>query len=191
MVDDTRAQWLARHIVPIEPALRAWLQKRRVAGLEIDDIVQESYARLAILPSVAEITNPRAYLYQAAHSIIVTYLRRQNVVSIQAVEQAELAAFGSDDATPEVVASDRDELFHLVELIGELPEQPRRVFISRRVEGLSQRETAQKLNLSESTVEKHMARAVRLFMDALANGGKTQGQASRLNQREKREGAND
>jgi RNA polymerase sigma factor (sigma-70 family) len=140
---------------------------------------------------VSGIQNVRAYIYQIAHSVVLSYLRRQNIVSIQAVEHAELNAFGSNEASPEAQVSDRDELFHLARLIAALPEQARRVFVLRRIEGLSQRETAARLHLSESTVEKHMARAVRLFMDALADGGRTQGQASRWMTRQKRRGADE
>jgi RNA polymerase sigma-70 factor (ECF subfamily) len=42
-----RGVWLERHVLPHKPALRAWLGGRYLKGLEIDDIVQETYARLA------------------------------------------------------------------------------------------------------------------------------------------------
>ena len=43
---DERAIWLGRHVLPHEPALRAWLRRRRLDGLEIDDVIQETYTRL-------------------------------------------------------------------------------------------------------------------------------------------------
>ncbi|MBC7168934.1 MAG: RNA polymerase subunit sigma-24, partial [Phenylobacterium sp.] len=51
LVSKERAVWLAQRILPHEPALRAWLS-RRTAGLEVDDIVQETYAILAGLGEV-------------------------------------------------------------------------------------------------------------------------------------------
>lgn len=63
-VSDERARWLARHVLPHEPALRAWLSTRRVADLEVDDIVQETYARLASAESVATVRNARTYAFQ-------------------------------------------------------------------------------------------------------------------------------
>lgn len=170
-IRDERALWLARHILPHEPSLRAWLARRRVAGLEIDDIVQEAYARLAAVENIDGVRNPRAYLLQTAHSVICSHLRRSQVVSIRAVEDAELWRFESQEASPERQISDRDELQRIAELVATFPKKVAAVFLLRRVEGLSQRDTARRLNVSESTVEKHMAKSIRLFMDAVAHSG--------------------
>jgi RNA polymerase sigma-70 factor (ECF subfamily) len=63
---DERALWLARNILPHEPALRAWLSRRQVAGLDVDDIVQDSYARLSTAGSVDKIHSPRSYMFCTA-----------------------------------------------------------------------------------------------------------------------------
>ncbi len=157
---------MAQNILPLA-ALRAWLRRRRVSGLDVDDIVQETYARLAMLDDVSGIRNCRSYFFQAAQSVILSHVRHQRIVPIYAVDDVELHGMAGQEASPEVQAVDRDALFRIARIIANLPDQPRRVFVLRRVEGLSQRETAQNLRLSESTVEKHMARALRLFMDAV------------------------
>jgi len=41
----------------------------------------------------------------------------------------------------------------------------------RRVDGLSQKEVASKLGITAKTVEKHVARGVRLLADSLFGGG--------------------
>jgi len=170
-VETERATWLARHILPLEPGLRAWLARRRVGGLDVDDIVQEAYAKLAAMDSVEGVRNPHAYLLQTAHSVICTHLRRSQVVSIRAVEDAELWRFECQEASPERRASDRDELHRIGEIVASFPKQVATVFKLRRIEGLSQRDTARRMNVTESTVEKHMAKGIRLFMDAIARSG--------------------
>lgn len=178
-VTSERALWLARQILPHEPALRAWLDRRRVFDLDPDDIVQEAYARLAALESVADIRNPKTYFFQIAHSIVCSHLRRRQVVSIRAVEDVELWRIESREASPESVASDRDELYRIAAILARLPRKVGVVFRLRRIEGLSQKETAARLGVSESTVEKHMGRGIRLFMDALGRGGDSRAEASR------------
>jgi RNA polymerase sigma-70 factor (ECF subfamily) len=82
------------------------------------------------------------------------------------------------DPSPENQAIDRDELSRLAEGIAALPEKMRRVFMMRRVHGFSQREVALKMGISESTVEKHMARGLILMLDRFLNGGKGPEKAS-------------
>lgn len=77
-----RACWLARHILPHEAALRSWLARRPVNGVDFDDVVQESYAILANADEVDHIRNPRNYLFEVAKSVIARELRRARVVEI-------------------------------------------------------------------------------------------------------------
>lgn len=171
-VGDERALWLSKFVLPHEPALRAWLRRKRVVGLDIDDIVQETYARLAAMASVAEVRDPRTYAFQIAHSVIMSYLRRARIVSIRAAADVEELDTAALELSVERGWESRDELQRLSEVIGSLPDKCREVFILRRVEGLSQREVAQRLGLAESTVEKHMARGIKVLMDVFGRGGK-------------------
>lgn len=175
---DERALWLARNILPHEPALRAWLQKRLVAGLDVDDIVQETYTRLSSAGSVAEIRDPKRYAFQTAHSVIVSHVRRSRVIPIQSIANLEAIDAIADGPDPETFAVDRDELNRLALAIADLPGKIRDVFVLRRVRGLSQREVAEQLGLAESTVEKHMSKSFRHLSALMGRGGKPKPRAS-------------
>lgn len=155
-----RAQWLAKAVCPHEPALRRWLAQRTLA-VELDDIVQEAYARLALLPSIEHIQNPRAYFFRTALAILVNEVRRARIVPIEAVAELDRLEVESLAATPDREAEGRQELRLLAEAIAQLPPRCREVFVARRVHGMSQRETARHLAIAESTVEKHIAAALR------------------------------
>lgn len=178
-VPDERALWLARHVLPHEPALRAWLKRRHVVEFDIDDIVQDTYAKLVALDSVDAIRDPKSYTFQAAWSIFVSSVRRLRIVSIRTVVNFEQLSAEAPEPLPDRQMEDRDELEQLGIALGTLPEKCLATFTLRRVEGLSQRETAEKLGISEKTVEKHMARGIRLLMDIFGRGGKPGHQASR------------
>ena len=190
-VSDERAIWLARQVMPHEAGLRGWLARRGIAECDIDDVVQETYAKLVTLPSVDAVRDPRSYTYQVALSVHVTNLRKSNVIPIKVIPQFEQANIAASDPSPEQIAADRGELDQLAAALAKLPERCRAVFLARRVEGLSHRETAQKLGISEKTVEKHMARGIRHLMDIFGRGGKTPQPASmeRLEQTEQHHGA--
>lgn len=177
-ISDERALWLSRHVLPHEPALRNWLRRRRVDGLEVDDVVQETYARLIALESVSAIGNVRNYLFQTAWSVLMTHVRRARIVSFQTLSDLDQVGAQAPECSPEAHAIGRDELHRLAAAIAGLPGKIREVFILRRVNGLPQREVALRVGLSESTVEKHMSRGIYLLMTHLSHGGNEAPRAS-------------
>ncbi len=101
LISAERGAWLALNVLPHEAALRAWLCRRKVFDLEIDDIVQEAYAKLAALPSVEFIREPRLYLFQTANSIVLGHLRRSRIVSITAAADLDHFGLAAPDPNPE------------------------------------------------------------------------------------------
>jgi RNA polymerase sigma-70 factor (ECF subfamily) len=169
---DERAIWLGRHVLPHEPALRAWLSRRRLGGLDVDDVIQEAYSRLMTAESVQHVHDAKSYAFQVAGSVMIDHLRRMKVVSIASVPDLDYLEVVSDEPSPERQVIDREELHRLAGMIARLPGRVREVFTLRRVYGLSQREVAEKLVIAESTVEKHMARGFLLILEQLGDGGK-------------------
>ncbi len=168
-----RASWLAEHVLPCEPALREWLRRRLSLRQDVDDVIQETYAILAGMADVSHIQQPKAYVYSVAHSVVLQQLRRAQVVSIEAVAEIDRVAIAGDEIGPERTASSRQELARIGALIDSLPDKCRQAFVLRRVEGYSQREIAQRMQISENTVEKHICKGIRVLMDSMkrdANG---------------------
>lgn len=170
--DEAKTRWFMRSVLPHEPALRSWLSRKRSTGIDVDDVIQETYTVLAAREVIDDIRHPRAYVFQVAHSIVVRHVRRARVVSIQAADDIEGFDPADEGVSPEQAAIDRDELRRLAQAIAAMPGQTRQAFILRRVHGLAQREIASRMNLSESTVEKHIARGVRFLIDRFGHGGK-------------------
>lgn len=184
-VSKQRAAWLGQRVFPHEAALRAWLARRPLTGaMDIDDVVQESYAILAGLESVDHIRNPRTYVFEVAKSVVLQALRRSSVVTIDALAEAEALQVPANEPSPEMIAADRQELGRLATLIGTLPPRCCEAFTLRKVHGLSQREVAERLGLSESTVEKHIIKALSILTSAIGRGGKRSIESSTIREHE-------
>jgi RNA polymerase sigma factor (sigma-70 family) len=179
MFDDPtdRAQWLATYIMPIEPESRGWLRRVAPPGLEVDDVIQEAYKILAGLADVSRIANPRAYFYQVIKSVVSEHLRRASVAR-GAVANPQVQP-EQEGLTPERIVSGREDLAGLYRAITRLPEPCRTIFIFRKIDNLSQKEIAARLRVSENTVEKQIARGLRIILTQLKADSESGHAASR------------
>jgi len=155
-------------ILPHEADVRAWLRRSGSAAADIDDVVQETYCRLSALDSIAHITSGRAYFFRTARNIAIEKIRRARIVRIDCVTEIDALNVVDEEPSPERVVASRRELGRVRRLIEELPERCRRIFTLRRIHGLSQRETARRLGVTENVVEMQSARGLRLILRALS-----------------------
>ncbi len=168
----SRIHWIEQNLLPHEADIRLWLKRKRVHEADIDDIIQEMYARIGSLEGVEEIRCAKSYAIQVAHSIFLNQARKSHVVTITRDGDLNELHVASQDASPEDEIAVRDEIHEVIGAIAALPPRTRDVLLLRRVEGLSQRETAVRLAIAEKTVEKHLARAAVALMQQFGRGGK-------------------
>ncbi|MCH8073777.1 MAG: RNA polymerase sigma factor [Proteobacteria bacterium] len=141
---------------------------RAVLGIvppkEIEDIVQETYVRVCQVQSKEKIREPRSFLFKTARNLALDHVKRAESRLVVSVEDTGETGFGeaerSADETFDRVASN-EEFSHFCEAVRQLPLQCRRAFVLKKVYGCSQREIARDMNLSESTVEKHIAQGIK------------------------------
>jgi RNA polymerase sigma factor (sigma-70 family) len=168
-MDETdRYRWIAAHILPHEAELRGWLRRRlRALGdNDIDDLVQEAYSRIWAA-DFATIRNGRAYLYATVRHLLAEYARRSRIVPIELLGEIESLNLISEEPGPDRQVGARQELAQLRAIVALLPTQCRRVFELRKFQGLSHREVAKRMSLSEKTVENHLTRALARIGEAL------------------------
>jgi len=161
-----RLEWFKAVVLPHEAAVRARLKRICPAGFDVENLVAESLARAYQVQDFARVTAGRSYLFTIARNLLIDALRRETIVSLDFV--ADLDVLRSDDAAVERQIQARDELRWLQAVVERLPPQPRKVFLLRRVHDLSLATIAGQMGLSVSTVEKHLAKALRLVAEAQA-----------------------
>jgi len=64
--DPETARWFATELEPHEDSLRAYLHRQFPAYPEIDDLVQETYARLLRARETGPLHAPKAFLFTTA-----------------------------------------------------------------------------------------------------------------------------
>jgi RNA polymerase sigma factor (sigma-70 family) len=151
------------------------LVARIVPPHEIEDIVQETYVRICQIENKEGITSPKSFMYKTARNLALDYQKQANVRLVDGVENMEtLEQLLSNHPKDEMYenALTQSKFSHFCEAVRLLPVQCRKVFVLKKVYGYSQREIAVQLNISESTVEKHISTGMKrctLFMRKTQN----------------------
>lgn len=122
--------------------------RRRFGDDLAEDLVQETYLRVAPFNQAGEIRHPRAFLLRVATNLGVDLGRR-----------AARARAASPPSRPYAEASQFDDLL-LREVVLSLPTPLQDVFVLSRFAGLTYEEIAARLGLSVKTVEWRMSRAL-------------------------------
>jgi RNA polymerase sigma-70 factor (ECF subfamily) len=163
--------WFASEILIHEQALTYYLRRCWPQRDELHDLRQEIYVRVYEAAGKALPTTPKSFLFATARHLMADRVRRSRVVSIEAVGDFESLNVLVEEVTPERWFSGRQILKRLAEAFDLLPDRCREVVWLRRVEELSQKEVAMRLGISEKTVEKHVAKGMRLMAGYFYGGG--------------------
>lgn len=161
-------------------ALRSTLARavsRLVPPKEVEDIVQETYVRVCQVDAPEQIQFPRSFMLRTAQNLALDHLKRAETrLSVSLDDELDLEVAGyttrADDTFDRVAAN--QEFGFFCEAVRQLPQQCRKAFVLKKVYGYSQKEIALSLNISENTVEKHIATGIKrcaLYMASLMHGG--------------------
>jgi len=126
---------------------------------DVDDILQETFIRACAAAEKTAIRHPRSFMLKTAQNLAL------NHVTSAYQRLTDMEDFSSSNVSPlteplESKVEAEERFLGFCRAVRTLPPQCRRVFVLRKVYGLSQQEIARQLNISESTVEKHIVKGM-------------------------------
>lgn len=139
------------------------IAKRTGGTADAEDLLHSAYLRLERYSASNTVANPAAFLVRTAVNIGIDSYRHDRRI----YGEARMPVPDHEDSGPradEVVAA-RELLSRVVSGINHLPEQTRRIFLMHRIDKLEYSEIARRLGISESAIEKQMAKAMMILAD--------------------------
>lgn len=138
------------------------------------DITQDVFVKVWEKRDQIEAQNIESFLYKLIRNSCIDHIKQLKVIDNKKNEWGEQVKF------EELYHIDfiRDEPFILIQeelkdeierTIKNLPDKCREVFILSRIEGLKNREIAEKLDINIKNVERHLSRATNTFRDKFSD----------------------
>ncbi|HUO02449.1 MAG TPA: sigma-70 family RNA polymerase sigma factor [Rhizomicrobium sp.] len=132
---------------------------------DAEDLLHSAYLRLTRYGAQHPVGDPAAFLVRTAFNLSIDNYRHEKALQNQA------EASDVEDAAPlqdEVIAA-RVRLTRVKEGLNKLTPRTREIFLMHRLNNLKYHEIASRLGISQSAVEKHIAKAV-LFLTEWTEG---------------------
>jgi RNA polymerase sigma factor (sigma-70 family) len=133
---------------------------RVVAPGDIEDIVQETFIRSMQAGVERRIDHPKAFMFRTARNLAFNHVQR-----LDNKARPHMVDFLDEDVQPasetlESQFESQERFAYFCRAINQLPVKCRRAFILRKVYGLTQKEVAKFLEMTEGNVEKHVSRGL-------------------------------
>ncbi|MEE4380974.1 MAG: RNA polymerase sigma factor [Pseudomonadales bacterium] len=154
-------------------ALRRVVRRHLGSQGDPDDVLQEAFLRAYGAELKRGVEQPKAFLFQVARNTALGERRRASASPMDGSVDPEsdglsTHAVGADAAD---VLDGRRKLHAFTMAVLQLPPRCRRAFLLRRMEGLSYKQIANRMGISVSAAEKHVANGLLRCHDYLTERG--------------------
>ncbi|MDR0780016.1 MAG: sigma-70 family RNA polymerase sigma factor [Pseudomonadales bacterium] len=145
--------------------------RRMVRPDEIEDIIQETFVLSYAASRKKTIENPRGFMMKTAKNIALNFSKRADKKRHFCLDDLLDDDFFLYMDNVEERYQAQEMFIYFCRAVAELPVCCRRVFILKKVYGLSQEEIAERFGISASMVEKHVAKGMEVTGKYLVDKG--------------------
>lgn len=144
-----------------EPSLKYFISRFLVSPHDIEDISQETFLRAYEAEKKKHIDEPKAFLFRIAQNLVLSNIKKKSVKITDYIEDTGSIEdlVGADCLESNLIAQQKLGIF--CEAVATLSPQCRRAFLLRKVYGMSIKSIAEHMDISVSTVEKHLGKGIR------------------------------
>ena len=156
MVQKRQLPSLLRAFAADRSRIEAFVRGRVRGHAAAADIMQDTWLKLAAQPADAAIHNPSAFVSLVARNTATDHLRKERRRGAIDAEIRDLLTDAEDALTPERILIGRQAARRLADAIDALPAQTRRIFVMNRFDGMTHREIAEAVGITERAVFYHL-----------------------------------
>jgi RNA polymerase sigma factor (sigma-70 family) len=161
----------SQEIYAHDASLKAHLRHSFPTVRDVDDVVQESYLRVWQRQLVRPIDSVKGFLFQVARHLALDHIRHERVSPVGTVTDFDASRVIDNSRDIAESASTNQEIEILLAALESLPARCRQIVILRKLQGMSQKEIAAKLGISEQTVQVQACRGLRRCSEYMRRRG--------------------
>ena len=145
-----------------ESAIKRFIAKFLPRPNDIEDVTQEAFLKAFVAEKKHSIEQPKSFLFRVARNVALSHLRQKTRHPTEYIEDFEASDVVSTEWSSEDEVIARQQLGIRCEAVAELTPSVRRVYLMRKVYGMSHKEISASLGIARSTVEKHLTKGIML-----------------------------
>ena len=159
--------WFVHEVLPLEAMLMHFLQQNWRNKSDHEDFRQDIYARVLDAAKLGIPEKAKPFVFATARNLLINHVLREQIVPFDAVADLDSLSISSDAPGADRSVIARDELRKLAAALDRLPPRCREAVLLRRIEGLSRREIAERMGVSENTIADHIRNGMNALADML------------------------
>ena len=135
---------------------------------DVEDTLHETFLKAYQAERSNSIKSHRSYLFRTAKNLALNKIESRQIRQTHTVGDIESLPVKTENVNDlEQRAIIEERLEWALQAIANLPTRVREVYVLSKVHGLKQKDIAKQLGITESTVEKHIARGLMLITEDL------------------------